>query len=306
MTIHATPPVVIERDGDDDKPATTVQPKRGRRIRGSRRNVIIAFIIMTVLAVLVLLPMYYLVVSTFKTTLEAAESPLGLPSSLDFTPYVNAFIQMDYPRAFMNTAIITVASVTGTIFFASMAGYALSRKARSRFAGIVFLAFLAGLMFPYQMAILGLYDIVLTLGIMNTHLAVILINISTSLPFAMFLVYAFTRTIPIELEEAAMIDGAGTFRTFFTIIFPLLKPVVATVAILNTLGVWNDFMGPLYFLRGDENAVITQQISRNVGQYVTDWTSMFPMLVLGVLPLIIFYLLMQRHIIGGVAGSLKG
>ncbi|BDZ64428.1 sugar ABC transporter permease [Agromyces mangrovi Wang et al. 2018] len=266
----------------------------------------LTFTALSILAVLVLLPMYYLLVNTFKTTQQAAESPLGLPTTIDFSRYVNAFVEMDYPRAFLNTAVITVGSVAGTILVASMAGYALSRKARSRFAGFVFLVFLAGLMFPYQMAILGLYDVVLRLGIMNTHLAVILINASTGLPFAIFLFYAFTRTIPIELEEAAHIDGAGILRTFFTIVFPLLRPIVATVAILTTLNVWNDFMGPLYFLRGSDNAVITQQISRNVGQFTTDWTSLFPMLVLGVLPLLIFYLVMQRHIIGGVSGSLKG
>lgn len=152
-----------------------------------------------------------------------------------------------------------------------------------------------------------MYSLVRGMGLMNTHWAVILIDIAVNVPFAIFLFYAFTSTIPVELEEAAQIDGAGTFRTFFVVVFPLLRPVAVTVAILTTLNVWNDFMGPLYFLQDRSKQVILQEVYRNVGQFSVDWTSMFPMMVLGILPLLAFYVVMQRYIIGGVvAGALKG
>jgi raffinose/stachyose/melibiose transport system permease protein len=231
---------------------------------------------------------------------------MGLPSSLDFSGYVNAFVKMEYPRAFWNTFLITLGSVLGVISLGTMAGYALNRKSHSRVASIAFLVILSGLMFPYQMSILGLYEVIKALGLMNSLWAVILINIAVNLPFATLLFYAFTSTIPKELEEAAGIDGAGVFRTFVTIVFPLLRPAVVTVAILNTLGAWNDFMGPLYFLQSREKQVILQEVYRNIGQFSIDWTSLFPMMVLGILPLVVFYLILQRQVIGGVAGSIKG
>ena len=265
------------------------------------------YAVMVALSIFVLLPIYYLIVTTFKTSTEAALAPMALPTSWDFSGYINAFEKMQYPRAFKNTFIITGTSVCMLVVLASMCGYVLNRKAKYKVVQIVFLLFLSGMMFPYQMSILGLYKIIQQLNLMNSLLAVILINIATHLPFSIFLFRSFVSTIPYELEEAAKIDGAGIFRTFWVITFPLMKPIIATVAILDTLTIWNDFMGPLYFLQSREKGVILQEVYRNVGQFSTDWTSLFPMMVLGVLPLLVFYLFMQRYIIGGVmSGSVKG
>ncbi len=204
------------------------------------------YIVLVVLGCIVIIPIYYLLVTTFKTPAEATASPMGLPSHFSFSGYKEAFEKMQFPRAFFNTFIITACSVIGII-------------------------------------------------------------IACNIPFATFMFRSFVATIPEELEEAAKIDGAGTFRIFWKITFPLLKPIVATVTILNSLTIWNDFMGPLYFLQVREKDVLLQEIYRNIGQFSTDWTSLFQMLVLGALPLLIFYLFMQRYIIGGVmSGSVKG
>lgn len=265
------------------------------------------YLVLGFLAIVVMIPLYYLVVTTFKTGTEAALAPMALPSRLDFSAYVNAFEKMQYPRALKNTVIITGCSVTGLILVSSMCGYVLNRKAKHKAAQAAFLLILSGMMFPYQMSILGLYKVIQQLHLMNTLAGVIFIDIAINIPFATFLIRSFVSTIPIELEEAARIDGCGTFTTFWRITFPLMKPTIATVAILNTLTIWNDFMGPLYFLQSREKDVILQEVYRNVGQFATDWTSLFPMMVLGVLPLVIFYLFMQRYIIGGVMnGSVKG
>lgn len=268
---------------------------------------ILKHIVLIILALIVLTPIYYLIVTTFKSGTEAALNPMGLPESFDFSGYVQAFKDMQYPRAFKNTFLITAGAVIGIIITSSMCGYVLNRKGKYKITQFVFLLILSGMMFPYQMSIMGLYKLVRGLGLMNTLTGVILIDIAINIPFATFLMKNFISTVPIELEEAAKIDGAGVFRTFTTVTFPLLKPVVATVAILNTLNVWNDFMGPLYFLQTREKDVILQEVYRNIGQFSTDWTSLFPMMVLGVLPLLVFYLFMQRYIISGVmAGSVKG
>lgn len=268
---------------------------------------VLKYIIMTVIAGIVLLPIYYLIVTTFKTSAEAAIYPMALPQHPDISGYVEAFQKMQYPRAFRNTCVITVSAVLLLVVTASMCGYVLNRKSRYKIVNLIFLLFLAGLMFPYQMSILGLYKIVQSLHLMNTHIAVIAIDVAVNLPFAIFLMRSFVSTIPEELEEAAHIDGASVFRAFWTIIFPLMKPTIGTVVILNTLGIWNDFMSPLYFLQGREKDVILQEVYRNIGQFSTDWAELFPMMVLGVLPLLVFYLAMQKYIIGGViSGSVKG
>ncbi|MDC7286564.1 carbohydrate ABC transporter permease [Blautia schinkii] len=265
------------------------------------------YIVMSCIALIVLIPIYYLIVTTFKSSTEAAVSPMSLPSALDFSGYKEAFTAMQYPRAFRNTFIITLTSVVGLIIVASMCGYVLNRKSKYKITNAVFLLILSGIMFPYQMSILGLYKVIQGFHLMNSLAGVILIDIAINIPFATFLIKSFVTTIPIELEEAARIDGAGTFRTFWTITFPLMKPIIATVAILNTLTIWNDFIGPLYFLQSREKDVILQEVYRNIGQFSTDWSSLFPMMVLGVLPLVLFYVFMQRYIIGGVmSGSVKG
>lgn len=264
-------------------------------------------IVLMVVAVLVLVPIYYLVVTTFKSGTEAAMHPMALPTTWDLSGYADAFAKMEYPRSFMNTFTITAVSVAGMVLLGSMCGYVLNRKEKNKVVSAIFLLFLSGIMFPYQMSILGLYKLVRGLNLMNTLWAVIFIDIAINLPFSIFLMKSYVSTIPQELEEAAFIDGAGVFRTFATIVFPLMKPTVATVAILNTLTIWNDFMGPLYFLQSREKDVILQEVYRNIGQFSTDWNKLFPMMVLGVLPLLVFYLLMQKFIIGGVmAGSVKG
>lgn len=276
-------------------------------IRQKRVQQGLKYVCMAILAVMVLVPIYYLIVTTFKTSAEATVAPMALPSSFDLSGYARAFQKMQYPRALMNTVIITVCSVAGIIIVSAMCGYALNRKGNYRLSKMTFTLLLSGMLFPYQMSILGLYRLIQTMGLMNHLTAVILIDVACNIPFATFMFRSFVSTIPVELEEAARIDGAGTFRTFWTITFPLMKPIVATISILNALTIWNDFMGPLYFLQVREKDVLLQEIYRNVGQFSTDWTSLFQMLVLGALPLLVFYLFMQRYIIGGVmSGSIKG
>ena len=264
-------------------------------------------LIFLVLSGIMILPIYYLVITTFKTPSEAAASPLGLPLHFTFENYEKALQAMHYLRALTNNLVITVSSVILLILFASMAAYVVARSKKKIFR-IMFGIFMVGLIIPFQIAIMPLYKIMVGMKLMNTFTGVILIDVfCINLPLSIFLFKGFISTVPIELEEAANIDGCGTFKCFWRIIFPLLKPIVATVAILDALAVWNDFMTPLLFLQSPKKAVLLQEVYKNVGPFSTDWTSFFPMLLLATLPLVIFYLIMQRHIIEGVvAGSVKG
>lgn len=260
-----------------------------------------------VVSLIMIIPIYYLLVTTFKTPAEAAASPLGLPAQFTFDNYVKAFEAMNYGQAFLNNLVITVVSVVCLVIFSTMSAYVVARSKRKLFK-VINGIFMVGLIIPFQISIIPLYKILAGLDLMNTHLAVILVDVfCVNLPMSIFLTRGFISTVPVELEEAALIDGCGTFQCFWKIIFPLLKPIVSTVVILDTLAIWNDFMTPLLMLQSSEKQVLLQQVYRNVGPFSTNWTAFFPMLVMATLPLVIFYLVMQKQIIEGVvAGAVKG
>ena len=225
-------------------------------MKKEKRNLIITEIVMVAIAIIWFIPIYYLIVTTLKGSQEATLNPLGLPRELRLDNYVNAWINMEFPRAFGNTFFITATAVLLIVIFGSMAGYALART-KSKMGTRLFLLFLAGLIVPFQMNIVSLYKIVKSFGIMNTLWSVILVDVAINTPQAVFLFKEFIEsTVPKELEE---------------------------------------------------NDVILQEVTRNIGQFATDWTALFPMLMLGVAPLMIFYVFMQKYIIAGVAaGAVKG
>ena len=264
-------------------------------------------IFLAAVLLVMLVPIYYLLITTFKSPAEAAASPLGLPTHFTFTNYQKAISAMNYGQALKNNLIIAVVSIVCLLFFSSMAAYTIARSRRRLFR-IIHSIFMVGLIIPFQISIIPLYKILAGVNLMNTHLGVILVDVfCINLPLSIFLMRGFIHTVPMELEEAAMIDGCGVFQCFWKIIFPLLKPIVSTVAILDMLAIWNDFMTPLLFLQSSEKQVLLQQVYRNVGPFSTDWTSFFPMLVMATLPLVLFYLVMQKQIIEGVvAGAVKG
>lgn len=272
-----------------------------------QRKLYITEFFMVALAVIWFIPIYYLIVTTFKSPREATEGPLKLPEVWMIENYIEAWKNMEYPRALFNTVTITVLAVGIIVLVTSLAGYALART-KTKWGNRFFLLFLAGLMVPFQMNIVSLFKIVKTVGLMNTIWAVILVDVAINVPQGIFLFKEFIESsVPKELEEAAEIDGCSVIQKFFVIVLPLLKPVIATVVIIVTLNVWNEFMTPLLFIQGRENDVILQEVSRNIGQFSTDWTALFPMLMLGVAPLMIFYIFMQKYIIAGVsAGAVKG
>lgn len=274
--------------------------------KNKHRHVVLC-ICLWVLAILFLIPVYYLVVSTFKSAEEVATNPFSLPSSFDLSHYVTAWEKMNYPRAFMNTLIITVGTVVISQFIAALAAYSITRY-KSKFNKWAYMLVLAGMMIPGQVSLVSLYTLVQGLHLNDSIWGMIVINCGGNTILPLFLYRSFISTsIPVSIEEAAEIDGCGMFRKFIHIVLPLLKPVSATVSIIVALGVWNDYMNPMLFLQSRENATLILEVQRNVGQFSIDWISMFPMLLLDVAPLAIFYLFMQKRIISGVvSGAVKG
>lgn len=267
------------------------------------------FISLSILVILIfwLIPVYYMVVSTFKNGSEIALNPLGLPKNINFSGYIKAFKEMQFPKALWNTIFISFMSVLINLTVSTLAAYALARR-KNKFNSFVYILFLAGMMIPVQVGLSSLYKLMSGLRLVNNPFSVILINASASTISSIFLIKSFiSSSIPKEIEEAAIIDGCGVYGVFFHIVLPLLKPVLVTVAIIVMLGTWNDYLNPSLFLISREKNVILQEIYRNVGQFSTDWASLFPMLVLGILPLTIIYIFLQKFIISGVTkGSIKG
>lgn len=264
-------------------------------------------IFLIAISLIMIIPIYYLLVTTFKSPAEAAASPLGFPVKFTFDNYAKAIEAMNYGQALKNNLIITLVSVVFLVVFASMSAYVIARSKKKIFK-FMNAVFMVGLIIPFQISIIPLYKMLAAVDLMNTHTAVILVDVfCINLPLSIFLMRGFIHTVPIELEEAALIDGCGTFRCFWKIVFPLLKPILSTVAILDILAIWNDFMTPLLLLQSSEKQVLLQQVYKNVGPFSTDWTSFFPMLVMSTLPLVIFYLVLQKQVIEGVvAGAVKG
>jgi raffinose/stachyose/melibiose transport system permease protein len=262
------------------------------------------FILITVVA---MVPIYYLIITTFKTPEDATLHPLSLPQAWQFGGYVKAWLGMNYPNAFKNTFLITVLSLGGSLLLASMAAFTLARK-RNKLNSALFYILLSGMMIPFQMSIMAQYKLVQSLNLMNNILSVVLINIAVNMPVSVFFIRNFIlASVPYQIEEAAYIDGCGVFMTFWRITVPLLRPVLATLALMNSIGIWNDFLTPLMFLQSKDSRTILLEVNSNVGQFSTNWTDMFPMMVLGVLPLVIFFLFMQKHIIKGIStGGVKG
>ncbi len=259
------------------------------------------------LVVFWMIPVYYLVVSTFKTGAMVAADPLGLPKSLDFSGYGKAFYDMEFPRALANTLFIAGMSVAVNLIVSTLAAYTLARR-QSKINSAIYMFFLIGMMVPVQMGLSGLYRIMSTLKLVNNPFSVVLINAAGSTISSIFLIKSFiSSAIPVEIEEAARIDGCGVYAMLLRIVMPLLKPVLATVSIMVMLGTWNDYLNPSLFLHSREKNVILQEVYRNVGQFSTDWASLFPMLILGILPLTIIYIGLQKFIISGVTqGAVKG
>lgn len=260
-----------------------------------------------IVAIIFFIPIYYLIVSSLKSADAVASHPFALPESFDISNYLVAWEKMDYPRAFMNTFIITVCTVVISLFIAAIAAYSISRY-KSRFNKFVFMLVIAGMMIPGQVSLVTMYTLVQNLHLNDSIWGMIVINCGGNTILPLFLYKSFIATsIPIEIEEAAEIDGCNMLQRFLRIVFPMLKPITATAAIIVSLGVWNDYMNPMLFLQSRENATLILEVQRNVGQFSIDWISMFSMLLLDVAPLAIFFLFMQKKIISGVVtGAVKG
>jgi raffinose/stachyose/melibiose transport system permease protein len=282
---------------------TTPEPHRRRNTRG----IVIGIAAIIFTAIFFVVPFLFIFLIASKDITESAALEFSWPSNFQlFQNLAEALAARDYLMviAFINSVILTVASVAGLVIFSAMVAYVWQRRA-SRWNSVVNMLVLAGLIVPP--AVVPTIWVLQSLGLFRTMPGLILIEIAYGLPFCILLFRAFMTTVPRELDEAAVVDGAGSVQIFFRVIFPVLKSVIMTVIILQVVFVYNDFQNPLYFLPGTENATVQLTLLNFQSQFFTQYHLLFASILLVVIPPLIMFIFLNRKIVEGMAaGSVKG
>lgn len=256
--------------------------------------------------IIFIVPFWFMAVNSLKDRKSANMLSISAPEKFWWSNFLDVIQENDYQilTAFKNSLLIAVFSVILLIFMASMAAYTIQRR-RVKTVQIINSIFMTGLMIP--LSILPTIWLLRTLHIYKTLFSIIMIETTLNLPFSIMLYRGFIGTIPIELEDAALIDGCGKLQLFFKIIFPLLKPVTSTAIILNSVTVFNDFTNPLYFFPGKENATVQLTLYNFNNKFSSSYNLLFADVVLIIIPMLIIFIIFNKKIVEGmVAGSVKG
>ncbi|MBS5693300.1 MAG: carbohydrate ABC transporter permease [Bifidobacterium dentium] len=262
-------------------------------------------IVMIAISLVCAVPLWYIVINTFKTIADMNVNPLGLPNDWTLDNYINAFKTVPILRSLWNTVIVTFFGVAIQVIVGALAAYGMILR-KSRFTSAVGAVLMVAFVVPAQSTLIPLYRMEAGVHLVNTLAGLVLIYLGGAV-FCYFLIVGYMRSLPFELIEAARIDGAGPLRIFWNIVMPLIKPILTTVIVFQTMGTWNDFMNANVFISSSELRTIVLQVYNAVGQFSTDWPSFMTITVLALLPVFIFFIFCQKWIVSGlVAGSVKG
>jgi len=259
-------------------------------------------------SLMVIFPMVWVVASSLKTDKEIFMSPWQLPSQLMFDNFVRAWGKANIGLYFANSLLVILPAIFFTLLFSAMAGYVL---ARFTFPGnrFIFYAFLGGMLFPVMLALVPLFFLLQSLSIVDTRFGLVLVYIAYSLPFTVFFMTGFFKTLPTEVLEAATMDGANNLQLFFLIVIPLAQNGLVSMGIFNFLGMWNQYILPLVLLTSSGKYVLSQGLAFLAHQqrYQSDWSGLFAAIVIVMLPTLIVYTIFQNQIQRGLTvGALKG
>ena len=277
-------------------------------MKGKKRKLLIADILVLAGSLLIFgVPLYFLVVNSFKTQKDARQLSISWPKTFAILEnYKEAFSNQHYMivRAFFNSVIITFFTVVGLLIICSMAGYVIQRR-KDKVTKAANTMILTGLMIPP--AIMPTIWVMQNVSIYKTIPGMILVEIALGIPFTIMLFRGYMGAIPREIEEAAMIDGCGRFRIFFSVIAPLLTPIASTIVILQAVTVFNDFVNPLYFLPGNENVTIQLTVYNFMGKFSNKYNLLFADIVIVTIPMLLLFIFFNKKIIDGMAaGAVKG
>lgn len=271
-----------------------------------QKIMIIIFQIMLIsYAILIFYPLLNMLISSFKTSREIFKTPYALPEKWLFSNYAEVWGKGGFGRYFFNSIYVTSISIGIVLLLGSMAAFGICRY-DYKLSTFIYLAFLAGIMLPLKAAIIPLFILIKTLGLMDNPLALILIFTAMSMPSTVFILTGFMKTIPHDLEDSGRIDGANEWMVYRQIIMPLTAPSIALVTIYNAVPVWNDFFFPLVFIQSNKLKTLPLGMSVFFGQYQISWHLLFASLSIAILPMLILYLFLSKYFIKGMtAGALK-
>lgn len=255
-------------------------------------------------AVVALMPLAIMVLNSFRPSQALYDNPLGLPLSPTLDNYVRAWSEASFSRYFVNSTVVTVAAVALGTGVSALAAYPLGRYA-FRGSGLLIAYFLAGLMLPIRWNAVPIFYLLSSLNMIDSHLGLILVYAASGVPFSIFVLTAFFRQLPPDLEEAARMDGAGEVRIFGRIMLPMVRPALATVSLFQFVQLWNDFFFPLILLRSTEKYTLPVGLSTFFGQYQTDYALLFAGLVIATIPLVLVFLLATRQIVSGLTAGMS-
>ncbi|MES9588822.1 carbohydrate ABC transporter permease [Streptomyces sp. NPDC094045] len=263
--------------------------------------------VLIIWAILVVMPLLWAVMASFKTDDSILSTPWSLPDKLHFDNWSRAWSQAHMSDYFFNTVVVVGCSLVGTLLLGSMAAYVL---ARFDFPGnrFIYYLFIGGMSFPIILALVPLFFVMNNMGLLNTRHGLIMVYIAYSLPFTVFFLTSFFRTLPSSVGEAAMLDGASHARTFFQVMLPMAKPGLISVGIFNFLGQWNQYMLPTVLNTDPNHRVLSQGLVElaNSQGYKGDWSGLFAGLVMAMLPVLAAYIIFQRQVVAGLtAGAVK-
>ena len=279
-----------------------VTGNRSVRAGGDKAVEATSHVLLSIWSIIVIVPFLWVVLSSFKTTKEILASPFSLPAHWQFDNYAHAWTDAGIRQFFLNTVIVVGVALVLVMLLGAMCAYVL---ARFTFPGSRFIYYLmlAGLTIPIFLAVVPLFFILKNSGLINTLPGLIMVYVAFALPFTVFFLYAFFKTLPDDVYEAALIDGAGEWRTFFRVMLPMARPGMAAVAIFNFLGLWNQFLLPVALNTDQSKYVLTQGMASFASQagYAVDFGALFAAVVITVVPVLIVYVIFQRRLEGSVS-----
>lgn len=267
----------------------------------------IIYIFLTLFSIIMISPLIIVLSSSFRNPGNMT-SPLKLFSEFSLESYVTAIVKMDYLNGFLNSFLTTAGSVCVIVFLASMAAYPIARI-KKKSSRTLYYFFIAGMVIPAQMIIVPIAQVFGRLNIPNTRFTPMIMFVTCSLPFSIFLYTGFMKSVPVELEEAAFLEGAGLWKRFFTIVFPMLKPATISVIITQGMWIWNDYFFPMVFTTKRVQYSLPVSMIQFLGdrENPAQWNVLFAACILCAIPLIILFLSMQKHFVNGIAaGAVKG
>lgn len=263
-------------------------------------------LILIIVALIFLVPFYFLFVNSLKSFADLLTNAASWPTAFEWNNYVRAWNITKFPTAFTNSLIITVISNVLLALFSAMAAYQMVRR-DIKFNRLLFALYVAAMVIPFQSIMIPLVKVTSSIGLSDSIPGLIICYLGFGIPLSVFLFHGFIKSIPLEIEEAATVDGSNVYGVFIRVVLPLLKPMFVTVIILNTLWIWNDYLLPSLILQSPQLRTIPIATFAFFGQYTKQWDLALPALVLGILPIIVFFLSMQKYIVEGItAGAVKG